>query len=202
MIDKDDEQLMISLVKDDDLKAFEELITKYEIPLFNYINRYISDFHTAQDLFQETFYRIYKNRAFFNPELRFSSWAYRIATNLCIDELKKKARELEVSLEDNMLNQESPASYKDIGINKISSNSSPEEKLIKKDLEEKIKDLVKSLPEKLKSVFILSEYQELPCKEIARILEIPLGTVKSRLHHSFKQLVELIEKRGLVDELQ
>ena len=85
---------------------------------------------------------------------------------------------------------------------KISSNPSPEGKLIKKDLEEKIKDLVKILPEKLKSVFILSEYQELSCREIAKILEIPIGTVKSRLHHSFKQLVELIKKRGLVNELR
>ena len=202
MIDKDDEQLMALLVEEGNLNAFEDLLARYEKPLFNYIIRHISDFHTAQDLFQETFYRIFKNRASFNPDLRFSSWAYRIATNLCIDELKKKARELEVSLEDNMLNQESPFTSRNIGINKISSNSSPEEKLIKKDLEEKIKDIVKSLPEKLKSVFILSEYQELPCKEIARILEIPLGTVKSRLHNSFKQLVELIEKRGLVDELQ
>ena len=74
--------------------------------------------------------------------------------------------------------------------------------MIKKDLEERIMDVVRSLPEKLKSVFILSEYQELSCREIAKILEIPIGTVKSRLHNSFKQLLEVIEKRGLVNELQ
>ena len=202
MTARSDEQLMISLAKEDDLNAFEELLIRYEKPLFNYIVRYINDFHTAQDLFQETFYRVFKHRKSFNPDLKFSTWAYRIATNLCIDELKKKARELEVSLEDNRLNQEPSFLSRDREINKIPSNSSPEGKLMKKDLEEKIKDLVKSLPEKLKSVFILSEYQELSCREIANILEIPIGTVKSRLHHSFKRLVELIEKRGLVNELQ
>lgn len=177
MINKNDEQLMASLVKEGNLKAFEELITRYEKSLFNYMLRHIGDFHLAQDLFQETFYRIFKHRESFNPDLRFSTWAYRIATNLCIDELRKKAHELEVSLEDNRLNQEPSFPSRDKGINKTSIDSSPEEKLIKKDLEEKIKDVVMSLPEKLKSVFILSEYQELPCKEIARILEIPIGTV-------------------------
>ena len=202
MTARTDEQLMISLVEKGDLSAFEELLTRYERPLFNYIVRHIGDFHAAQDLFQETFYRIFKHRESFNPDLEFSAWAYRIATNLCIDEFKKKARELEVSLEDNRLDQETSFRSGNRGINKISSNPSPEGKLIKKDLEEKIKNLVKYLPEKLKSVFILSEYQELSCREIAKILEIPIGTVKSRLHHSFKQLVKLIKKRGLVDELR
>jgi len=193
---------MISLVEEGDLGAFEELLTRYEKSLFNYILRHISDFHTTQDLFQETFYRIFKNRESFNPDLKFSTWAYSIATNLYIDELRKRARELEVSLEDNRENQEPSFSSGYKGTNKIHSISSHEGKLVKKDLEEKIEELVKSLPERLKSVFILSEYQELSCREIAKILEIPVGTVKSRLHHSFKQLVELIKKRGLVDELQ
>jgi RNA polymerase sigma-70 factor (ECF subfamily) len=197
-----DEQLMSSLLEEGDLKAFEELITRYEQSLFNYIYRYMGDFHTAQDLFQETFYLIFKNRKTFNVDLRFSTWVYRIATNVCIDELRKKERQLEVSLEDNKHSNESSLQFKERGVNPNPIDSSLEEKLIKKDLEEKIKYLVNSLPEKLKSVFVLSEYQELPCREIAKILEIPLGTVKSRLHHSFKLLVDLIKKKGLVDELQ
>ena len=202
MTDKDDEQLMTSLVKESDLGAFKELLARYERPFFNYILRHVGNFHTAQDLFQETFYRIFKNRNSFNHDLKFSAWAYRIATNLCIDEFRKKAREMEVSLEDNRLNQEPSFSPEHRGNNKTPSNCSPEKRLIKKDLEERVKDLVKSLPEKLKSVFILSEYQELSCREIAKILGIPIGTVKSRLHHSFKQLVELIKKRGVADELR
>jgi RNA polymerase sigma-70 factor (ECF subfamily) len=197
-----DEQLMSSLLEEGDLKAFEELLTRYEQSLFNFIYRYMGDFHTAQDLFQETFYRIFKNRKSFNSDLRFSTWAYRIATNVCIDELRKQNRELEVPLEENKLAHESSLRFTDQGSNRNPIDSSPEEILIKKDLEEKIKDLVNSLPEKLKSVFVLSEYQELPCREIAKILEIPLGTVKSRLHHAFEHLVELIEKKGLIDELQ
>ena len=193
---------MSSLIKEGDMKAFEELITRYEQSLFNFIYRYMGDFHTAQDLFQETFYLIFKNRRSFNADLRFSTWAYRIATNVCIDELRKKRRELEVPLEENKLAHESSLQFTDRGVNPNPMGSSLEERLIKKDIEEKIKDLVNSLPEKLKAVFILSEYQELPCREIAKILEIPLGTVKSRLHNGFKQLVDLIKKKGLINELQ
>lgn len=197
-----DEELMSFLVGEGDLKAFEELITRYEQSLFNYIYRYMGDFHTAEDLFQETFYRIFKNRRSFNPDLRFSTWAYHIATNVCIDDIRKKTRELEVPLEENNLAHESSLQFTERGVNPNPINPSLEERLIKKDIEEKIKALVKSLPEKLRSVFILSEYQDLSCREIAQILEIPLGTVKSRLHNGFKQLVDLIKKKGLINELQ
>jgi len=191
-----DEQLMSSLIKDGDIEAFEELLTRYERPLLIYIFRLMGDYHSAQDLFQETFYRIFKHRKSFDPKLRFSTWAYRIATNLCINELKSKTHTSEMLIEDinpGKIFSRWPLNRK--------SNPSPEEKLIKKDLEEKIRDLVKSLPEKLRSIFILSRYQELSNREIAKILEIPLGTVKSRLRQSFKLLFKLIEKRGLIDEL-
>ena len=192
-----DEQLMISLVEENDLNAFEKLLNRYEKPLLIYIIRLIADYHRAQDLCQETFHLIFKNRASFDSRLRFSTWAYRIATNLCLNELKSKSHELEVFLEDTKLgNRSSPLSNP----NTI-SHISPEEKLIKKDLEEKIKSLVQVLPEKLRSIFVLSEYQGFTNREIANILEIPIGTVKSRLHQSFKQLFELIEKRGLINEL-
>ena len=192
-----DEQLMISLVEEGSLESFEELLNKYEKPLLIYIIRLIADYHQAQDLCQETFHLIYKNRASFDPRLRFSTWAYRIATNLCLNELKSKTHTLEVFLEDTKLSKRSSHLPTHNSIPPVS----PEEKLIKKDLEEKIMDLVKALPEKLRSTFVLSEYQGLTHREIANTLEIPLGTVKSRLHQSFKQLFTLIEKRGLTNEL-
>jgi len=197
-----DEQLMSSLINEEDLSALEELITRYEKSLFNYIHKFTGNFHTAQDLFQETFFLIFRNRRSFNTDLRFSTWAYRIATNICIDEHRKKARELEVSLQQVNFCRESSPRGTGGGVAPNHLDSSPEESLIKKDMEEKIMDLVKTLPEKPRPVFILSEYQEIPCREIAKILEIPLGTVKSRLHYAFKHLLELIEKKGLVDELR
>jgi len=202
MADKNDDQLMRLLVEKGDLEAFEELLKRHEHALFNYIVKYIGNFHRAQDLFQETFYRIFKHRKSFNPEFRFYTWAYRIATNLCIDELRNKSRDLEVSLEDIRIDHNpQPTSNP-----KVSSTTFPqptiEEHLFKKELAVNIQALVKALPEKLKSVFILSEYQDFSCPEIATILEIPLGTVKSRLHHGYKQLLRLIDKRGITNDMQ
>jgi RNA polymerase sigma-70 factor (ECF subfamily) len=197
-----DEQLMASLIEEDNLDAFETILARYEKPLLLYIIRLIGDYQKAQDLYQETFYLIFKKRESFDPTLRFSPWAYRIATNLCFKELKKKTHKLEIFLED--INQGESASGGSIkkGIVNTPSNPSHEEKLIKRDLEDKVHDLIKSLPEKLLSVFILSTYQDLSHQEISKILDIPLGTVKSRLRKSFKQLHELIKKRGLINELQ
>jgi len=196
-----DEQLMFSLIEEGDLGSFEELLTRYEKPLLLYIVRQVGDYHSAQDLFQETFYRIFKHRKSFNPDLRFSTWAYRIATNLCINALKEKSHELELFLEDINPGKASSSNPLNKGISTIYSQSSPEEESITKDLEGNLKALVNSLPEKLRSIFILSRYQELSHPEIAKILGIPLGTVKSRLRQSFEQLFELVEKRGLIDEL-
>lgn len=197
-----DEQLMILIVEQDDLKAFEELIVRYEKPLLTYIFRYISDVHIVQDLFQETFYRIFKHRKLFKPKLRFSTWAYRIATNLCINEINKKRHEWEVFLEDINRKGETLWQSQNSKTNKVPSYPSAEERLIRKDMEERIGNLIQSLPEKLKAVFILSEYQEFTYREIAEVLEISLGTVHSRLHDSFKYLYDLIEKKGLINELQ
>ena len=202
MADNNDDQLMRLLVTKGDFEAFEELLKRHENALFNYIFKHIGDFHRAQDIFQETFYRIFKHRKSFNPEYRFYTWAYRIATNLCIDELRKKGRDLEVPLEDIRLNQNPHPTSHHKESNKTSPQPTIEENLLKKELEKNIKDLVEALPEKLKSVFILAEYQGFSCPEIATILEIPPGTVKSRLHHGYKQLLRLIEKRGIINDMQ
>ena len=78
-----DEQLMASLIEEDNLDAFETILARYEKPLLLYIIRLIGDYQKAQDLYQETFYLIFKKRESFDPSLRFSPWAYRIATNVC-----------------------------------------------------------------------------------------------------------------------
>jgi RNA polymerase sigma-70 factor (ECF subfamily) len=140
-----DEQLMNSLIEEGNQESFEELISRYEQSLFNYIYRYMGDFHAAQDIFQETFYLIFKNRRSFNADLRFSTWAYRIATNVCIDELRKKRRELEVPLEENKLAHESSLQFTDRGVNPNPMGSSLEERLIKKDMEEKMKEIIRPI---------------------------------------------------------
>ena len=197
MTARTDEQLMVSLVEEDDLNSFEELLTRYENLLFNYIVRYISDVHTAQDLFQETFYRIFKHRKSFNPDLKFSSWAYRIATNLCIDEFRKKERELEVSLEDDKPHQEPTFPTGHRGIDMITPNSSPEGRLIKKDLEEKI---TKMLEEK----YLRDPQVSVSIKEYQSGKVFVLGAVRNPGPYALlgrKTLMAMISESGGLTEI-
>ena len=184
-----DEQLMVQLIEEDNFEAFEELLNRYEKPLFNFLAKSLDNYHAAQDCFQEVFYRIYKHRKTYNPDFKFKSWLYRIAHNLCIDEIRKKTYD-ETGIAQNELQPE------------LFNSCSPETRLIRDDMEEKISSLVRGLPEKLRTVLILSQYEKFQLSEIAALLSIPEGTVKSRLSNAFKRLILLAEQGGLLDDLR
>jgi len=184
-----DEQLMVQLIEEDNFEAFEELLNRYEKPLFNFLAKSLdNNYYAAQDCFQETFYRIYKHRKTYNPKFKFKTWLYSIANNLCIDEIRKKTFG-ETGIAQNELKQDF-------------NSSSPETRLIRNDMEEKISSLVRGLPEKLRTVLILSQYEKFQLREIATLLSIPEGTVKSRLNNAFKKLILLAEQGGLLDDLR
>lgn len=166
-----------------DDRAFAVLIKRYERPLYNFILRMISSPAEAEELFQETFLRIYKNLDNFRGGASFSPWAYRIAHNLCIDSLRRPDKRIfvelekddsdEVSVLDRMVNEQSP---------------NPENELYRRQIGHSIQEAVQELPPKLRSVFVMYQYDHFPYEEIAVVLEIPLGTVKSRMHAALQQL--------------
>jgi RNA polymerase sigma-70 factor (ECF subfamily) len=184
-----DEQLMVMVQKTDDHACFELLIQRHQNKLFGYIWRFTGDRHATEDLFQETCMRIYQARLTFNHELSFSSWAYRIATNACLDMRKKKSYALEKATDDEFINRH------------VSSRDTPETMLVEETKSQKIQKLLNELPEKFRAVLLLKHYEELSIKAIATVLNIPEGTVKSRLHKGIKQLTVLAETRGLSNEM-
>lgn len=184
-----DEQLMLLVHETGDHAAFSTLVERYQKPLYRYLYRFTGDRHAAEDLFQETFMRIYQARAAFNTKLPFSAWAYRIATNACLDRRKKKAHTMERALGDELLDQQA------------SPHDSPEKALLHKNKNQRVLELLAELPEKNRAVLLMAHYQELSLNAIAAALDIPVGTVKSRLYKGFKQLTLLAEKRGLSDEV-
>ena len=184
-----DEQLMVMVQKTDDHAWFELLIQRHQNKLFGYIWRFTGDRHATEDLFQETCMRIYQARLTFNHELSFSSWAYRIATNACLDMRKKKSYALEKATDDEFINRH------------VSSRDTPETMLVEETKSQKIQKLLNELPEKFRAVLLLKHYEELSIKAIATVLNIPEGTVKSRLHKGIKQLTVLAEARGLSNEM-
>jgi len=184
-----DDRLMLLVHETGDHEAFSTLVERYQKPLYRYLYRFTGDRYAAEDLFQETFMRIYQARSAFNPKLSFSAWAYRIATNACIDRQKKKVHTHEKAAGQETISRQA------------SPHDSPEGALLKQAKGQRVLELLTDLPEKYRAVLVMMHYQEMPLKAIASALDIPVGTVKSRLYKGFKQLTALAEKQGLSDEV-
>jgi len=180
---------MLMVQRTNDHAAFELLVNRYQKKLFGYIWRFTGNKHATEDLFQETCMRIYQARSSFNHELPFSSWAYRISTNACLDMQKKKSHALEKATDDKIMTQH------------CSAHDTPDTILEQQTKSQRIQMLLNELPEKFRAVLLLKHYEDLSIKTIATVLDIPEGTVKSRLHKGVKQLTVLAEKRGLSDEM-
>ena len=173
-----DEELMNLVRHDDSKSAFAELMGRYECRLINFLNRYTGNRETAENLTQETFLRIYRNRQDYEPSAKFKTFIYRIATNLAIDEFRKKARRKEELMEDFS--------------KKESSNPNPQDMAISGDRAEKVRESLMKLDEKHRVVIVMKWFDGMKYEQIAKILGLSVGTVKSRVHYALKKLeVEL-----------
>ena len=175
-----------------DEAAFTELVTKYKDALTNYLNVMVGDYDTAVDLSQETFLRVYKNITRYSNVYQFSTWIYRIATNLAIDEMRYRKRRGQVFY-NNIWGSKSA---KDDGGPEfeISDNRrSPRDEFLRKESGHLIGDAIRSLPEKYRTPFILKEVQGLPYERIAEIMACSTGTIKSRLHRARDLLQRKLE---------
>ncbi|TRZ36326.1 RNA polymerase sigma factor SigW [Niallia circulans] len=165
-----------------DQNAFGDIIDIYKDKVFQICYRMLGNRHEAEDISQEAFLRAYVNINRFNMDLKFSTWLYRIATNLCIDRIRKKKP-------DYYLDAEVPGTD---GLNMYSQISSdtrlPEEDVESLELQALIQREISKLPEKYRSVIVLKYIEELSLNEISEILELPLGTVKTRIHRGREAL--------------
>ncbi|WP_174735111.1 RNA polymerase sigma factor SigW [Mesobacillus harenae] len=165
-----------------DQNAFGEVVELYKDKVFQLCYRMLGNRHEAEDIAQEAFLRAYMNIHSFNLNLKFSTWIYRIATNLCIDRIRKKKP-------DYFLDAEVPGTE---GLNMYSQVASdtalPEDELESLELQDAVQKEISKLPEKYRSVIVLKYIEELPLKEISEILNLPLGTVKTRIHRGREAL--------------
>lgn len=145
--------------------AFAELVARYQDRIYNYAYRMTGSREDAQDLAQETFIRVYTHLDRFRVEERFSPWIYRITTNLCLNHLKRRRRN--VSLLPDSADVDGPALPD-------SALEASEERLI-------LQQAIMGLPEHYRAVILLRHVEELSYEEIAQVTELPLGTVKTRL---------------------
>ena len=176
-LDEEAVQWMLAVQKGDQ-RAFRKIVEKYQNSLLNFFFYMNANMQEGEDLVQETFLKVYLCRDKYTPSAKFSTFLYRIARNTGIDYIRKK-KAVPVSFEDDLL--EEPAL----------DTSRSSEMDVKGDLEKALL----LLPEKLRSVIVMSYFEDLKYQEIADILEIPLGTVKSRMSFAMNQLKEIMEKK-------
>ena len=178
-----DEQLML-LFQGGDENAYIELVNRYKDKLINFIFNYLGDFESSEDVVQETMIKLYQKKHYYKEIAKFSTWLYTIAKNLANTELRKRKQR-----KTTLLSQFS----KDDKTYELPSNDPEPGQEIQTDIVNKIiRDAVDQLSEKFKIVIVLRDIQGLSYEDISEIINVPIGTVKSRINRARLQLqVEL-----------
>jgi RNA polymerase sigma-70 factor (ECF subfamily) len=170
-------------------EAFGALVRRYERELYGYLRRYLGDGNLAEDVFQNTFLQIYIKSGQYEPGRPVRPWLYTIATHQAIDALRRNGRHQAVSLDEarSESGEETLAGLLDL---LHCRGPSPVEAASVQERREQVRIQVEQLPDFLRQVLILAYYQGMRYRDIADILGIPVGTVKSRLHAALIKLQE------------
>ena len=184
----DNEIALIKLVKKGDKKAYNTLVLKYQDRLVFSVYKFLKDFELAQDIAQEAFIKAYKNIEKFRGDSQFYTWIYRIAINTAKNVISTKARASEVydnDTADQLLSESATTS------------ENPENILQAEQLRSEINKALQNLPEDIRVTLSLREFDGLSYEEIAKVLNCPIGTVRSRIHKGREMLDQTFSKYNL-----
>ncbi|HEX4123680.1 MAG TPA: sigma-70 family RNA polymerase sigma factor [Tepidisphaeraceae bacterium] len=163
-----------------DKAAFAKLVARYHRELYHFLVRFLANRATAEDVFQETFLQVHQSAQTFDPTRRFRPWLFTIAANKARDLLRSQSRRPINPLQATIDRNDSEGRE---FIDLLPSLAElPGDALERHELEQRVHDTVVGLPEPLREIILLSYFHQFPYKQISEILNIPLGTVKSRLH--------------------
>ena len=178
-------------------EAFGVLVRRYERELYGYLARYLGDSSLADDVFQNTFLQLYTKLGMYTAGRPVRPWLYTIATHQAIDALRRGGRHQAISLDQEREDQLA-ADLPQLLTVLQSREPGPIDQVQGEERRQLVRSSVDQLPEFLRSVVILAYYQGLKYRDIADILDIPVGTVKSRLHTALLRLQEAWAESSLV----
>ncbi len=188
MSDKTDEEL-IKDFQNGNINSYNHLVYRYKDRLFNYINQFVHDIDLAEDLLQDTFLKLYTHKNSYKEVAKFSTWIYTIAGNFAKTELRKFKRRKTYSHSD--------ISFDDSEFVIEDKDKTPSDIFLNKGLGDSLNKCLASLPLNFRTIIILRDIQELSYDEISTIVELPLGTVKSRINRARLKLYECLQDKGL-----
>lgn len=181
-----DEELMLLFQRDVQL-AFDILVERYKNPLMNYIFRFTGNSEDTADLLQDTFIRVYRKKHLYKTIARFSTWVYTIAGNLAKSELRRGHRKYLTPIDRKRNDEE------EYSIPLPDRDPLPDRSADKNIVYERIQAALLQIPEVFREAVVLRDIQELTYEEIAEIVGMPIGTVKSRINRGRLQLQELLK---------
>ena len=169
---------------------FNELVRRYERELYRYLTRYLGNPALAEDVFQNTFLQVHLKRGLYEDGRPVRPWLYSIATHQAVDALRKAGRHPTVSLDRRVSSggESDPGALIDL---LVGEDSAPLSELQEQERRDWVTKSIEKLPDTLRQTLVLAYYQDLKYREIAEILKIPVGTVKSRLHAALSKLQEM-----------
>lgn len=186
----DSDAMLVERALDNDLAAFEQLVTRYQNKIISYAARMLNDRDEAEDVTQEVFIKAYRSLESFRGASSFSTWLYRIATNLCIDRVRQRQRRPQQAYSlDEPLDKDEERGGRELP----DTSSEPSGQVEREELRRQVRQTVAEMPEKLRSVLVMCDIQGMPYESIAEVLKCPIGTVKSRLFHARADLARRLK---------
>lgn len=176
-----DEALLQQYIQGD-AGSFELLVRRHSRELYQFVLRFTGDSVAAEDVVQDSFLQVHHSARTFDPKRKFKPWLFTIAANKARDALRRRTRRREVPFEASIGTGEHDTGGKFLDLLSTEQAEPPVEELQADENRQLVSEIIESLPEHLSEILILGYYHRFPYKEIAEIVGIPLGTVKSRLH--------------------
>ena len=195
---RSDVQLMLD-VKAGDEASFELLLHRYRTPLVNFLYRMVRSREQAEDLAQEVFVRVYRAREEYVPSAKFTTWLFRIATNLALNSLRDhRHQKQEVSMDAPLTVDAEDGDERPFEV--ADKHPTIEQELVEEDRKKMIRRAIEKLPEKQRAAVLLHKYQELDYGEIAKILSCSESALKSLLFRAYEtlrvELAPLVARHG------
>ncbi|MFK7931043.1 MAG: sigma-70 family RNA polymerase sigma factor [Myxococcota bacterium] len=178
---------MVMAVREGDTTAYRGLVEKYQTRVYQMVYGMLRNQEDARDTTQDAFVKAYDNLHRFRLEASFYTWIYRIAMNLSIDHLRKKKRRGTTEFDETVASRDGTGA-----IDEQHHQDSPSKSLERKQLYARIMDAMQELPEDQRQVILLRELEGLSYKEISDVMEVPEGTIMSRLYYARKKLQKLL----------
>lgn len=175
------EQLWIQQVLAGDKQAYAHIINKYKNQLYATILRMTKNPQDAQDLVQEAFIKVYRNLDKYDASGSFSGWLYRVAINHCMDEFRKKSN---------------TTIHVEVDETKVVNREHPEVVFLKKEKSRQLERLISTLPEDERLIILLRYVNEISYEEIGEVMDVPLSTVRNKLHRAKIKMRETVKREG------